>query len=632
MCIIIALGFSLTALVTYCSNSAIFQRNREYISRLTSRGLYHQIDSLFSEPIDVSLTMSNDIFLKKLLEEEPDWENKKFIKNIQDYLNTYKEQYEYTSFFLISTETNYCYHSDTGLDHIMSGKNPHDQWYYSSLKDSAKYSLNVDNAPAASANDKITVYINCKIYSPENRVIGIVGVGLHIALLQDMLKSYEESFQVQSYLVNAEGTMEISSHPNSDFKGDLFEKSVFKEYKADILSNMKTTGIFPYTSHNSSGILVSRYIPSLNWHLIIDNDTFSLDIQLARQAIVCVVIIIMVTAIVLLVITKLICKYNSLIILLTEEQQKKHQLVFQTETEKLYENILEIDLTHNCVANEATQNYLAQLGIPADTPFDTALYMIAKRTVKEDYRETYIKTLSPESILEAYTEGKTRLQFDVQSSNDKGHSYYWMRITACIFYWEENQSVRMFCYHQNINRQKQRELLISEKMRRDCLSGVYNKAATQDLIREQLAASPEGLFAFFILDIDCFKKVNDTYGHAFGDLVIADFAQKLNQQFRKDDIVGRIGGDEFVVFLSVPSREWVYAKAKAVSGAMRYTFSKGQNFCPVSASIGVALAPDSGRNFEALYKNSDEALYYTKRNHKSGYTIYTTKMSVKTNE
>ena len=107
--------------------------------------------------------------------------------------------------------------------------------------------------------------------------------------------------------------------------------------------------------------------------------------------------------------------------------------------------------------------------------------------------------------------------------------------------WEEDNSVRMFSYRQNIDAQKTQEKKLLANLERDHLSSLYNKKTTQDKIIQMLHQHPEQLFAFFILDIDAFKLVNDRFGHAVGDHVIADFAHILKNQFNEQDIVGRIG-------------------------------------------------------------------------------------------
>ncbi|MEG2930129.1 MAG: GGDEF domain-containing protein, partial [Oscillospiraceae bacterium] len=82
---------------------------------------------------------------------------------------------------------------------------------------------------------------------------------------------------------------------------------------------------------------------------------------------------------------------------------------------------------------------------------------------------------------------------------------------------------------------------------KDPLTGLYNKVAMATLANKGLSESPYEQHALMVLDIDDFKGINDTLGHAFGDLVLIDVATKLKTAFRNNDVVGRIGGDEFSV-------------------------------------------------------------------------------------
>ena len=88
----------------------------------------------------------------------------------------------------------------------------------------------------------------------------------------------------------------------------------------------------------------------------------------------------------------------------------------------------------------------------------------------------------------------------------------------------------MFVYRQNVDKEKEHEQHLVEKMESDSLTGLYNKVATQEHIQRGLLQHPDKLFAFFILDIDNFKNVNDTCGHAAGDMVIAGFAEMLKKR------------------------------------------------------------------------------------------------------
>lgn len=623
ICAIIIFGFVLTSLISYHSNNNIFRRDIEHISMLTSEGIYHQIDSIFTKPINISLTMANDNLLKTFLaEEEEKGDDPEFIQTMADYLLAYKEQYQYDSVFLVSTHTNRYYHFNSGVDRILTPDNPENDWYYSFLQDTKEYNLNIDNDEVQSANNEINIFINCKIYSPTGEVMGIVGVGFGVDTMQQMFRDYEKNFQLRAYLIDKDGTIEISTDSTGFVETNLFQIQSFKQYQENILTNQEDAQSFWYSFDKKAGFLVTRYVPNLQWYLIVDNDTSSLEAQLNRQLFISLTVIVMVIGVVLLIITSIIHKYNSRIITLTVEKEKVHRTVFQEETEKLYENIYEIDITHRCPASEATEIYFASLGVPKRMPYDKALHVIAEKQIKEEYREGYIKTFSPDNVLEAYEKGIESLQYDFMITIDDGYTYYWVRITARIFYWEDDQSVRMLIYRQNIDSEKRQKLLMAEKMQKDFLSNLLNKAATQTLSRELLKRNSDVPHAFFIIDIDNFKTVNDTCGHAVGDEVITDFARRLKRQFREQDIVGRIGGDEFVVFVPIPSKDWAEMKAKTLSQTLRYDFSSNEKNCLISASIGVAVSPEAGNNFETLYQNADTALYQAKAKGKNCYVIY----------
>lgn len=623
ICTVIILGFLLTSLISYNSNNGIFKQDIEHIGSLTLEGICHQIDILFTKPINISITMANDSLLKTLLTEEPKRkEDETFIQTIKDYLLTYKEKYQYDSVFLVSAKTNRYYHFEKGIDRVLTKDNPENEWYYQFLQESEEYAINIDNDEVQSANNRINIFINCKIYSSDGEVMGIVGVGFDINTLQEMFQNYENTFQLRVYLTDSNGLIEISTAKNGDTKQELFQESAFQEYKQRILSNQTDAQSFWYSSKGTSGFLTARYISNLGWYLIIDNNTAVLEKRLNRQFFIGIAVIVLVIGAVLFIITNMIRKYNTRIVSLTIEKEKNHRTIFQTETEKLYENIYEIDITHNRAASEATEGYFESLGVPKKLPYDKALKIIAEQQIKEEYREGYIQTFSTNNVQKTYEENQESLQYDFMLTNDHGNTYYWMRITARIFFWEEDQSVRMLVYRQNIDSEKRRELLMTEKMQRDSLSRLYNKAATQELSRRLLNQKPDQLYAFLILDIDNFKTVNDTCGHAVGDQVIADFADNIRQQFQEEDIIGRIGGDEFAVFVPVPSKEWIETKAKVLSKALEYEFSDGQKKCYISSSIGIAIYPEAGINFETLYQNADIALYQTKKKGKNGYTFF----------
>lgn len=619
VCIVIIIGFIVTSTTSYKSNQEIFRKDIESVSRLTSEGIYHQIDTIFTKPINISLTMANDSLLKGFLEgEEEHLGDQGFVSTMQDYLNTYRDKYEYDSVFLASVKTqNYYYYN--GLDRILEEGDPENDWFYSFLERDTEYSIQIDNDQVKGADNEVTIFINCRIVDEEGITIGVVGVGFRVDSLQSLLRNYEDNFGVNAYLVDGDGNIEISgNHTRFEGANNLFEECAFAEHKETILSKWTETQYLWYSSQNRNGYVVSSYIENLNWFLIIDNDTTPLNQKLMHQLFREAVIVIITILLVLITITYVIRRYNKKIIELTVESEKVHQAVFQQATEQLYENIYEIDITHNQAASDATAQYFASLGAPTDIPFSKALRIIAQKQIKKEYREGYIQTFDPLHVLEAFEKGIENLQYDFMLTTD-GENYYWMRITAHIFQWEEDNSVRMLVYRQNIDEQKRHELYMLEQMQRDSLTGLYNKAATQEHIRQILLQEPDSLFAFFILDIDYFKEVNDHLGHAAGDQVLVEFSQTLKREFRKSDVVGRIGGDEFIAFMSISEAEMAKERAEELVKALhKYMEPEGIH---ITASIGVALARGTKTDFEVLYKTADYALYQAKKQGRDRYVI-----------
>lgn len=171
------------------------------------------------------------------------------------------------------------------------------------------------------------------------------------------------------------------------------------------------------------------------------------------------------------------------------------------------------------------------------------------------------------------------------------------------------------------NRKKNEELLI--KAQTDGLTGVFNKRATELHINEILDQMPQEKGTFIILDIDKFKEVNDQYGHAVGDKVLSELGKTLKNHFREGDIVGRIGGDEFVIYMRrTELKESAVAQIQALLENVRSLSFPEMNGEHATLSIGIAFAPEHGTCYMDLYKNADTALYETKQNGRDGYHIY----------
>lgn len=157
----------------------------------------------------------------------------------------------------------------------------------------------------------------------------------------------------------------------------------------------------------------------------------------------------------------------------------------------------------------------------------------------------------------------------------------------------------------------------------DDLTGLYDRKALRTQIQRVLknldntrlrkcGSTVSG--AFVIIDLDCFKQVNDTYGHPSGDQLLAHISNILKSNIRSSDIIGRLGGDEFIIFLTnIMSPEHVEAKVSELSRTVQSSLQTIPEWNQVTISVGVALAPRDGREFDLLYQKADLALYEAKK-------------------
>ena len=164
---------------------------------------------------------------------------------------------------------------------------------------------------------------------------------------------------------------------------------------------------------------------------------------------------------------------------------------------------------------------------------------------------------------------------------------------------------------------------LADKADTDLLTDLNNKLATERKIKEYMEIHPNEQALMFVLDIDNFKKINDTMGHAFGDEVIRTLGHQIRGEFRVSDIIGRIGGDEFMIFLkNIKDDALVEQEANRVARFFA-NFQAGEYVkYSATASIGAAVYPRDANDFESLYKAADKALYKAKERGKNQLAFY----------
>ncbi|MGL5258794.1 MAG: sensor domain-containing diguanylate cyclase [Lachnospiraceae bacterium] len=250
---------------------------------------------------------------------------------------------------------------------------------------------------------------------------------------------------------------------------------------------------------------------------------------------------------------------------------------------------------------------------------------IIRRLVYKDDVEIVYENTDSKNLLKMFEDGNSQITVDYRRLNKEGE-YGWVRSVMHLYQDRITKDVMGFTYVKDINEEKQHQLELQERAERDSLTGLYNKGTVEIKIKSYLDADVKckNAGALFLIDVDNFKNINDHLGHSKGDEVLRELTSKLKQIFRSDDILGRVGGDEFLVYIKRHSNsDIIEKKAKMICHEFnrKYTSAFGVTYA-VSASVGIAIYPGHGAGFAELYKMADIALYNAKNKGKNIYSIY----------
>lgn len=306
-------------------------------------------------------------------------------------------------------------------------------------------------------------------------------------------------------------------------------------------------------------------------------------------------------------------------------------------------NLVLSDITNLKIAEAKAmleeQKYLIISDISEELPYE---YDIASDTIT--FADKFNHIFEGESVIEHPSENMLKMglvSYDTQSAieelfylakagteyhstefklNTKNGGFQWYFSTFSTIYDEEGNALRVVGLLRNIHAQKveQQKLLIRAET--DQMTGLYNKATTESKIQASLRELNGNSYEVLMLvDIDDFKKINDTFGHLKGDDVIIDIAKTL-QEYKGDyGIAGRLGGDEFCVFLTnVLDTQLACEKAVLIAERLREIY---HDECQVTLSIGIA-ATNQQIPYNVLLENADTALYQAKLNGKNRYYLY----------
>ncbi len=285
------------------------------------------------------------------------------------------------------------------------------------------------------------------------------------------------------------------------------------------------------------------------------------------------------------------------------------------------------------VATELSNDVLFEYHIRTDSMVHTEKFrdLFGWEPVIPDYRKNVEKRrdfIHPDDwgvyleFCEELGQGKSMIEAQIRVKNRLGE-FIWCQVMGKTIYDDYKSPIRVIGKMVNVDIQKRELEALEYKATRDPLTGVYNKEITIKKIDQFIVGNKDKMHMLMFVDFDDFKGINDNYGHLMGDKVLIYVISRIKEIFTEGEIVGRIGGDEFVVFAgNIEHLETIKEKASALKAAMDTTFLSGEEHIKISGSVGVAIYPDAGVNYELLMTHADQALYQVKAHGKNSYMLY----------
>lgn len=217
--------------------------------------------------------------------------------------------------------------------------------------------------------------------------------------------------------------------------------------------------------------------------------------------------------------------------------------------------------------------------------------------------------------------GEQLFAAEVRAAKEDGE-YLWLRLYGSAQKNIRGVPEKVIGFIMNIDEEKRSSMELMEMAQRDALTGLLNRKASQAQIEAYLAEKSDGHCAMIIIDVDNFKSINDHFGHLFGDMVLTRTAAEIGKLFRSEDVVSRIGGDEFMVFLkNIPQQSLVEDRCSRLCATARKLSDELFSDTAFSVSVGAYFAPKRGGKFTELYQKADSAMYHAKSLGKNCYAM-----------
>lgn len=448
-----------------------------------------------------------------------------------------------------------------------------------------------------------------------NEIIGVLRTTYQLEMLKSLvdIDSINDDGEVQ--IITADGTVITSSEENgslSNFNDILKESKIssiysLPKFENDLINNK--SNLIGYTYKNQDLYAYYEPVGKSDWYVLSICPVKTIISHSNRITKLTIILLLEIFLVIVFLIWHLyIMKRKS------DEELRINQERYKIIVEQSNDIIFDYNIKDKSIY--FSNNFVHKMG------YEPILNDVPKSFVKngaifdsdiQTFNDFFERIISGEQSNEA--------SFRIRTGLNK---YIWFKTFAITIYDEYFVPLRAVGKIVDINKQKHETELLHEQIRRDPLTTLYNKLATKNMIETYLHTDgKDKTNAMFFIDIDNFKSINDNLGHSFGDKAISEISDNIKKLFRASDIVGRVGGDEFIVFLkNASSIQLIIDKANEVSDLFRNTYADDELEYKISGSIGISLYPDDATDYNGLFKKSDLALYSAKKKGKDRFEFY----------
>ncbi len=228
----------------------------------------------------------------------------------------------------------------------------------------------------------------------------------------------------------------------------------------------------------------------------------------------------------------------------------------------------------------------------------------------------FYRHFTQEFLVTVFESGRTQISFRYERELSDG-SKHWVQNDLRFLTDVDSGHLCAMLSAKNIDEEKKEEQRLQTAAKMDKMTMVLNRETTMEYIRQIIKMEDNMQHALFMIDVDNFKSLNDTHGHREGDKFLIHLATEIKNSFRDNDIVGRIGGDEFFALMrNVSSIDMIESRANELLSTIQ-TVCKDYQSVNLSGSIGISVYPQNGDTLDMLYEKADAALYMAKRQGKN---------------